>query len=105
MNVLPKSPSSMGYAAATGTRRFPFLLLIVVAVAAGASGVWYGTQNGAKPSAKVNTQPNEDDELQPSGPVKVEVVHPRAGGIDRICIQPGTLEPFESADLYAKVSG
>ncbi len=35
----------------------------------------------------------------------VEVVHPKAGGIDRVCVQPGTLEPFEAADLYAKVSG
>lgn len=29
----------------------------------------------------------------------------RSGGIDRVCIQSGTVEPFESADLYAKVSG
>lgn len=36
---------------------------------------------------------------------RVEVIHPRSGGIERICVQPGTVEPFESADLYAKVSG
>ncbi|MFO1096323.1 MAG: efflux RND transporter periplasmic adaptor subunit [Planctomycetaceae bacterium] len=36
---------------------------------------------------------------------KVEVVTPRHGGIQRTCDQPGTVEPFESADLYAKVSG
>jgi len=35
----------------------------------------------------------------------VEVISPQAGGIDRMCVQPGTLEPFESADLYAKASG
>lgn len=35
----------------------------------------------------------------------VDVVHPQAGGVDRICVQPGTVEPYESADLYAKVSG
>jgi RND family efflux transporter MFP subunit len=35
----------------------------------------------------------------------VDVGSPRRGGIDRICTQPGTVEPFESADLYAKVSG
>lgn len=35
----------------------------------------------------------------------VEVVRPRSGGIDRVCVQPGTVEPFESADLYAKISG
>ena len=37
--------------------------------------------------------------------VTVEVVQPREGGIDRICVQPGTVEPFESANLYAKASG
>jgi HlyD family secretion protein len=37
--------------------------------------------------------------------VTVQTVHPQLGGIDRISIQPGTVEPFESADLYAKVSG
>jgi RND family efflux transporter MFP subunit len=36
---------------------------------------------------------------------RVEIVRPRSGGIERICVQPGTVEPFESADLYAKVSG
>lgn len=36
---------------------------------------------------------------------KVEVVHPARGGLDRICVQPGTVEPYEAADLYAKVSG
>ena len=35
----------------------------------------------------------------------VEVVTPTTGGLDRICVQPGTVEPFESADLYVKVSG
>jgi RND family efflux transporter MFP subunit len=35
----------------------------------------------------------------------VEVTAPRPGGIDRLCKQPGSIEPFEAADLYAKVSG
>ncbi len=37
--------------------------------------------------------------------VPVEVTRPRAGGIERVCVQPGTVEPFEMADLYAKASG
>jgi HlyD family secretion protein len=37
--------------------------------------------------------------------VSVDVVSPRPGGIDRLCVQPGSFEPFEAADLYAKVSG
>lgn len=35
----------------------------------------------------------------------VEVISPLPGGIDRLCLQPGSVEPFESADLYTKVSG
>jgi RND family efflux transporter MFP subunit len=38
-------------------------------------------------------------------PITVDVVSPQAGGLARYCTQPGTVEPFESADLYAKVSG
>lgn len=46
----------------------------------------------------------------PTSPTKpnaitVEVTVPRAGGIDRVCVQPGSVEPLDSADLYAKVSG
>jgi RND family efflux transporter MFP subunit len=41
----------------------------------------------------------------PGGPTLVEVARPRAGGLERTSTQPGTVEPFEAADLYAKVSG
>ena len=37
--------------------------------------------------------------------VHVEVVQPTAGGIKRTTIQPGSVIAFESANLYAKVSG
>jgi HlyD family secretion protein len=37
--------------------------------------------------------------------VNVEVISPLAGGIDRKCVQPCTLEAFDDATLYAKVSG
>ena len=36
---------------------------------------------------------------------KVVVVKPKAGGIGRSTIQPGTMESFDFADLFAKVSG
>ena len=37
--------------------------------------------------------------------VTVEVVKPQLHGIDRVCLQPGTVDPYQWADLYAKVSG
>jgi RND family efflux transporter MFP subunit len=36
---------------------------------------------------------------------RVIVVAPRKGGLERTTTQPGTIEAFEFADLYAKVSG
>jgi HlyD family secretion protein len=35
----------------------------------------------------------------------VEVMKPQPGGLQRVCVQPGTVEPFDDANLYAKVSG
>ena len=36
---------------------------------------------------------------------RVDVVRPRAGGIPRTTVQPGSVYAFESVDLYAMVSG
>ena len=40
-----------------------------------------------------------------SGIAKVNVTKGKPGGLPRISVQPGTIHPFESAELYAKVSG
>ena len=40
-----------------------------------------------------------------SNVVKVDVVKPRTGGMDRTCMVPGSIHAYESAELYAKVSG
>jgi RND family efflux transporter MFP subunit len=80
--------------------RWVRVALSVVALAAIGAGSWYATaggkvfgRQGAQPAAKA------------PAPVIVEVVSPLSGGIDRVCVQPGTVEPFAAADLYAKVSG
>lgn len=55
-----------------------------------------------------NPQPapaDTDPAATPSDQVSVEIIHPHQGGIDLICVQPGTVEAIKSADLYAKVSG
>lgn len=36
---------------------------------------------------------------------RVEVVHPRKGGIERTTVQPGSVHSFETVDLFAMVSG
>lgn len=65
------------------------------------TATWYATAHEQSPTEGAP----HFDESRVSRPIGVEVSSPRSGGIDRICTQPGTLEPYESADLYAKVSG
>lgn len=76
-----------------------WVLTLVVLTAAGSAG-WYAFARGTTPAG--DAHPNT---AKPAGLVSVEVAAPRPGGLDRICVQPGSVEPFESADLYAKVSG
>src|SRR5436189_3460366 len=38
-------------------------------------------------------------------PISVEVVHPRAGGVERTTTQPGSVQAYERARLFAAVSG
>ncbi len=73
------------------------LLVVLVCSAVGAGGWWY--------TARAQSCADAQPEAKPVAPVSVEVVTPRPGGIDRMCIQVGTVEPFAQADLYAKASG
>ena len=76
------------------------LALVTLAVAGAGAGGWFAVTRAKAPSARGAHAPAHAGTV-----VTVEVVTPRGGGIDRLCSQPGTVEPFQSADLYAKVSG
>jgi RND family efflux transporter MFP subunit len=77
--------------------------------AAGVIGIvaagWYLSSRPGLVSSALDTSAPAADPVGQSPGVVVDVVAPRPGGIERVCDQPGTVEPFESADLYAKVSG
>lgn len=81
------------------------LLTVVLAALGAATGAYFASDSGA-PTGNVNAQErarrNGDDS---TGDVKVEVVKPHKGGIERTTTQPGTVESFESARLFSKVSG
>ncbi len=82
------------------------LFLGLVVLAAGAAGTGYVFVHGR--AAAENSAPlilDSSKTAASAGAVSVKVVAPRSGGIDRLCTQPGSVEPFESADLYSKVSG
>jgi RND family efflux transporter MFP subunit len=58
-----------------------------------------------KPSTQpVNHSGHSTAELA-QAPNRIPVVKPRAGGLARTSEQPGTMESFDFADLYAKISG
>jgi RND family efflux transporter MFP subunit len=85
----------------TTFRWYHFVLILTVVVVLGGGG-WYAltrTKHAAAGEAPAA------GETAGGGAVTVEVVTPQAGGIRRVCVQPGTVEPFEYADLYAKASG
>lgn len=73
-------------------------LLGATALALGGVG-WYVFAHGKEPHAA------PAGSVPAVSAVPVEVAAPRPGGLDRTCSQPGTLEPLECADLFAKVSG
>ena len=59
------------------------------------------TENASHPDiANSSEQPTAQGDA-----VRVEVVKPQPGGIERTSTQPGTVIAYESARLYAKVSG
>src|SRR5215470_3490570 len=84
------------------TLRWSRVGLILLVVTGTFAGGWYAFGR-AKPLFGQGKDAGQ--EPKPPAVVAVEVVSPQPGGIDRVCVQPGTVEPYESADLYAKVSG
>jgi RND family efflux transporter MFP subunit len=51
-------------------------------------------------------QAEEVSYSESGGPaIRVEVIRPHPGGLERVSTQPGTVRPYESVDLFAEVSG
>lgn len=86
--------------AQSGGRRL-WWIVCLVGVASVGIAIWLLAFKGRTSSANQS----EQAQSKSGGPTNIEIIHPQPGGIDRVSIQPGTVEPFESADLYAKVSG
>jgi HlyD family secretion protein len=79
--------------------RTKFLAIGIVAIILGAgTTTWFfrGKNNGAltnEPAESVNER------------TQVKVIHPKKGVLERLCVQPGSVQSFESVSLYAKVPG
>ena len=81
-------------------------MLALTVLAAVGTGTGYVFVHGKAAAENVRpAQPDSAKSGEASATVSVKVISPRPGGINRLCTQPGSVEPFEAADLYSKVSG
>jgi|GEM_PF-387324 len=78
------------------------LLLLVLAGLSGAG--WYAYAR-AKPDSENTKKTQPSDHKTATNQIAVDVVKPQAGPIQRLSNQPGSVEPFEGTELYAKASG
>jgi RND family efflux transporter MFP subunit len=84
-----------------------WLLPLALVVLAGLGMAWWWKhepRNQAHAATKGHGGEHGTSEGTPT-PVQVEVVHPVKGGIVRTSSQTGSVHAFESAELYAKISG
>ena len=68
---------------------------------------WFSIGSGSAPVALATSEAAQGSGEADTGQtlLRVETVKPEQGGIARTTIQPGTVIAFESAQLFAKVSG
>ncbi len=95
--------------------RIRWYVVCFLALAAASPAVWFAIASW--PSADASTTPPDPTDVRGktdnaagesgagSAPIRVETVQPQKGGIQRKCTQIGSVIAFESARLYAKVSG
>jgi RND family efflux transporter MFP subunit len=107
MNPSPGSTGAEATAVSPTPHPIPWLRLVLgcLALAAVGAGGWYAFGSGGSVSGGGAHSDREEEEEKPAPTITVDVRHPQAGGIQRTVTQPGTVEPYEGADLYAKVSG
>lgn len=86
--------------------RFRWVWWVAGVVVLGGGGAYWVSKGQSPALPQIGPSVAAADARTPSGTaVSVEIVRPQAGGIQRVCVQPGSVEPFEAADLYAKASG
>lgn len=81
-------------------RRRTLILGFAAAALCGLGALWANQQPPDLTAPAVLPPANE-----PPAALRLEVVHPEPGGLPRTIVQTGSIEAFESAELYARVSG
>ncbi len=87
-------------------RPAPILRFVVVAtvVAACAAGAWWVHERSLE-SERAKSSSSTDASASDQNAPRVEVVRPTRGGLGKTVVQPGQVQAFNRAQLYAKVSG
>jgi RND family efflux transporter MFP subunit len=97
-----QSPSPPAPRRRRGWLRWLFLLIVL---GGGAGGV-YLMASGKQSSRDLHEASSAADSPErASSKPQLEVVHPQRGGMEHVTVQPATIDAFEFAPLYAKVSG
>jgi RND family efflux transporter MFP subunit len=88
----------------SGWGRF-ILIALLLGFVGGSGFYWFvwAQEHGKKAENRESSIPAGSKER--GAELKVKVVQPRRGGMQRITDQPGTIRAFDFAPLYAKVSG
>jgi RND family efflux transporter MFP subunit len=81
------------------------LLLASLLGVVGAGGILAWTRGTAIKAASGTRGEAQETVSEGTEKIRVEVVHPRKGGMMRTSAQTGSVDAFEKAELYAKVSG
>jgi HlyD family secretion protein len=50
-------------------------------------------------------KPSENEPTEHVEKIQVKFINPRKGALERLCVQPGSVQTFESIDLFAEVPG
>lgn len=88
----------------SNSKRFLWLwwALGIAVIVAAAVGMGFYAMHGSAVAEAQPTTPQEDPE---PARLRVEVVNPEKGKMDRVSSQPGTIQAYESVELYAVVAG
>jgi RND family efflux transporter MFP subunit len=91
----------MGTAFQGGNWRWLVLSVLLLTCCAGGAAYYLLVSSD---TAEAQSQDEADQKEQPAAPL-VEVVHPEKGKLPRVTKLPGSVESFDSARIYAEVSG
>lgn len=97
----PQPPFAGRNRRASRARLVPASLILL---AGSAAAYWYW-ERGHKETATASAERSGEHDSATAGALHVAVVNPRKGGIERTTDQSGSVQAFEHADLYAKISG